>query len=74
MQTIWDGWSTLDPANVAKFTRLVRTPSRHSPAEICQLGRIRQGVKVVLPVQSGKCHLNDDAEVHPHGDLVWDED
>ena len=38
---IWDGWSTLDPANVAKFyaTRSAHF-FRYRAAEVRQLGRI----------------------------------
>ena len=41
LQKIWDGWSTLDPANVAKY--LCERPARllrHRSFEIQQLGGI----------------------------------
>ncbi len=43
LQKIWDGWSTLDPANTAKF--YAHRPAhflRHRTAQVQQLGRIRE--------------------------------
>ncbi len=43
LQKIWDGWSTLDPDNVAKF--YASGPQhvlRHRSFEVRQLGRIRK--------------------------------
>ena len=45
---------------------------RHRAAEVRQLGRIREGRERVLAgYKSAKFTVNDDAEIHPHGDLVW---
>ncbi len=73
MQKIWDGWSTLDPANVAKYY----APGPHTYFDIAPLkygswDEYEKGVKIVLSgYQSGKCTVNDDAELHASGDLVW---
>jgi ketosteroid isomerase-like protein len=73
MQKIWDGWSTLDPANVAKYY----APGPHTffdiaPVKYSGWDEYEKGVKVVLAgYRSGKFIVNDDAEVHPQGDLVW---
>src|ERR1700761_7459605 len=73
MQKIWDGWSTLDPANVAKYY----APGPHTFFDIAPLKygsweEYEKGVKVVLAgYKSATCTVNDDAEIHSHGDLVW---
>ena len=73
MQKIWDGWSTLDPANVAKYY----ATGPHvffdiAPVKYNSWDEYEKGIKVVLAgYKSGKCAVNDDAEIHPHGDLVW---
>src|SRR6266496_3306779 len=57
MQKIWDGWSTLDPANVAKYY----APGPHTYFDIAPLkygswDEYEKGVKIVLSgYQSGKC-------------------
>jgi ketosteroid isomerase-like protein len=73
LQKIWDGWSTLDPANVAKYY----ASGPHvffdiAPLKYGSWDEYEKGVKVVLSgYKSGKCTVNDDAAIHPHGDLVW---
>jgi ketosteroid isomerase-like protein len=73
MQKIWAGWSTLDPANVAQYY----APGPHTYFDIAPLkygswDEYDKGIKVVLAgYKSGKCSVNDDAEIHSHGDLVW---
>jgi ketosteroid isomerase-like protein len=73
MQKIWEGWSTLDPANVAQYY----APGAHTYFDIAPLkygswDEYQKGVKGVLAgYKSAKCSVNDDAELHPHGDLVW---
>ena len=73
LQKIWDGWSALDPANVAKFYAsgphvfFDITPLKYGSWE-----EYDKGVKVVLSgYKSAKFAVNDDAVIHPHGDLVW---
>ena len=73
MQKVWDGWSTLDPANVAKF--YVSGP--HAFFDIAPLKydswdeyeKGAQGLAVVY--KSARFTMNDDIAIHPHGDLVW---
>jgi ketosteroid isomerase-like protein len=73
LQKIWDGWSTLDPANTAKFY----APGPDSFFDIAPLKYsswedYEKGVKGVLAgYKSAKFTVNDDAAIHPHGDLVW---
>jgi ketosteroid isomerase-like protein len=73
LQKIWDGWSTLDPANTAKFY----APGPDSFFDIAPLKynsweEYEKGVKGVLAgYKSAKFTVNDDAAIHPHGDLVW---
>ena len=73
LQAIWDGWSTLDPANAAKFyatgphTFFDIAPLKYESWEQCE-----NGAKGVLSgYKSARFTLNDDAAIHPHGDLVW---
>ena len=70
---IWDGRSTLDPANVAKYYAsgphafFDITPLKYGSWE-----EYEKGVKGVLAgYKSAKFTVNDDAAIHPHGDLVW---
>jgi ketosteroid isomerase-like protein len=73
LQKIWDGWSTLDPANVAKFYASgPHTFFDIAPLKYGSWEEYDKGVKVVLSgYKSAKCTVNEDALVHPHGDLVW---
>jgi ketosteroid isomerase-like protein len=73
LQTIWDGWSTLDPANVAKFYATgPHTFFDIAPLKYESWEQYENGVKGVLSgYKSAKFTLNDDAAIHPHGDLVW---
>jgi len=73
LQKIWDGWSTLDPANVAKYY----ATGPHTFFDIAPLkyGSWDEYEKTVKGVLSGyknaKFTVNDDAAIHSHGDLVW---
>jgi ketosteroid isomerase-like protein len=73
MQKIWDGWSTLDPANVAKYYATgPHTFFDIAPVKYGSWDEYEKGVKVVLAgYKSVKVTVSDDAELHPHGDLVW---
>ncbi len=73
LQKIWDGWSTLDPANVAQFY----APGPHTFFDIAPLKygsweEYENGVKgIAARYKSARFTVNDDAAIHPHGDLVW---
>src|SRR5215472_91331 len=73
LQKIWDGWSTLDPANTAKF--YASGPNTYfdiAPLKYNGWDEYEKGVKGVLAgYKSAKFTVNDDAAIHPHGDLVW---
>jgi len=73
LQKIWDGWSTLDPANVAKYYASgPRVFFDIAPLKYGSWEEYEKGVKVVLSgYKSAKFTVNDDAAFHPHGDLVW---
>jgi ketosteroid isomerase-like protein len=73
LQKIWDGWATLDPSNTAKFyatgphTFFDITPLKYSSWD-----EYEKGVRGVLSgYKSARFTVNDDADIHPHGDLVW---
>jgi ketosteroid isomerase-like protein len=73
LQKIWDGWSTLDAANVAKFY----APGQHTFYDIAPLKynsweEYAKGVQALAAdYKSAKFTVNDDADIHPHGDVVW---
>lgn len=73
LQKIWDGWSTLDPANVAKY--YATGPHVYfdiAPLKYGSFDEYSKGVQtVVAGYKSAKFTLNDDVAIHPHGDLVW---
>ncbi len=73
LQKIWDGWSTLDPGNVAKYY----AAGPHvffdiAPLKYNSWDEYSKGVQAVVSgYKSARFTLNDDLAVHPHGDLVW---
>ena len=73
LQKIWDGWATLDPSNTAKFY----ATGPHAFFDIAPLkynswDEYEKGVRaVVAGYKSAKFTVNDDAAIHPHGDLLW---
>ena len=73
LQKIWDGWSTLNPANVAQFyasgphTFFDIAPLKYSSWDEYQSGV----VKVVADFKSAKFTVNDDTELHNAGSHVW---
>ena len=73
MQKIWDGWATLDTANVAKFYASgPHTFFDIAPLKYGSWDEYENGVKGELAgYKSAKFTLNDDLAIHPHGDLVW---
>jgi ketosteroid isomerase-like protein len=73
LQKIWDGWSTLDPANVEKFYATgPHTFFDIAPLKYGSFDEYEKGVKTVLAgYMSAKFTVNDDVAIHPHGDLVW---
>lgn len=73
LQKIWDGWSTLDPANTAKFYATgPNTFFDIAPLKYNSWEEYEKGVKGVLAgYKSAKFTVNDDASIHPQGDVVW---
>jgi ketosteroid isomerase-like protein len=73
LQKVWDGWSTLDPANTAQY--YAKGPHVFfdiAPLKYNSWDEYEKGVKGVLAgYKSAKFLLNDDVAIHPHGDLVW---
>ena len=73
LQKIWDGWSTLDTANVAGFY----APGPHTFFDIAPLKyssweEYQQGVtKALADYKSAKFTVNDDADLHPAGNEAW---
>jgi ketosteroid isomerase-like protein len=73
LQKIWDGWSTLDPTNVAKFYASgPHTFFDIAPLKYGSWDEYEKGVNAVTSLyKTAKFTLNDDVAIHPHGDLVW---
>jgi ketosteroid isomerase-like protein len=73
MQKVLDGWSTLDPADAAKFYAqgpgvfFDVTPLKYDSWEEYEAG-VR---KILAHYQSIKFTLNDDAAVQVQGDCAW---
>ena len=73
MQKIWDGWSTLDPANTAQYY----ATGPHvffdiAPLKYGSWDEYSKGSQALITAyRSAKFTLNDDLAIHPHGDLVW---
>ena len=72
MQKIWDGWATLDPANVAQYY----AGGPHvffdiAPLKYGNWNEYEKGVKGVLAGHKNAKFTLDGPEIHPHGDLVW---
>src|SRR5215813_6991023 len=73
LQKMWDGWSTLDPADVAGFyssgphTFLDIAPLKYSSWEEYQKG-VR---KELADYKRAKFAVNVDAELHPAGNEFW---
>ena len=73
LQKIWDAWSTLDPANAAQFyasgTHVFFdiAPLKYNSWEEYQKGV----VNVLADFKTAKLTVNDDAEIHPAGPIVW---
>lgn len=73
LQQIWDGWATLDPANTAKFYATgPNTFFDIAPLKYSSWEEYEKGVKGVLAgYKSAKFTVNDDAAIHPEGNIVW---
>jgi len=73
LQKVWDAWSTLDPANAAKYY----ATGPHvffdiAPLKYNSWDEYAKGVQgIIAGYKSAKFTLNDDVAIHPHGDLVW---
>jgi ketosteroid isomerase-like protein len=73
MQKIWDGWSTLDTANVAQYYASgPHTFFDIAPLKYGSWDEYQNGVKAELSgYKSAKFTMNDDLDIHPHADLLW---
>ena len=73
MQKIWDGWSTLDTANVTDFYASgPRVFFDIAPLKYSSWDEYRNHVgKELADYKSAKFTVNDDAELHPAGNYVW---
>jgi ketosteroid isomerase-like protein len=73
MDAIWAGWSSGNPANVAKYY----AKGNHvfydiTPLKYDSWAEYEKGVTQVFSgIQSLKATVNNDAKLHRHGNLVW---
>src|SRR5579864_8988647 len=72
LQKIWDGWSTLDPANVAQFYASgPHTFFDIAPLKYKSWDEYKDGVtKELADYKSAKFTVNDDAELHHAGNYL----
>jgi ketosteroid isomerase-like protein len=73
LQKIWDGWSTLNTANVAPFyAKGDHTFYDIAPLKYASWNEYEAGVNKELgDYKSATFTVNDDAQLHPAGDYVW---
>jgi ketosteroid isomerase-like protein len=73
LQKIWDAWSTLDPANAAQFyAQGLHVFFDIAPLKYASWDEYQKGVVAVLAdFKTAKMTVNDDAEIHPAGAIVW---
>ena len=73
LQKIWDGWSTLNPANVAPFyAKGEHTFYDIAPLKYAGWDEYEAGVKKELgDYKSAAFTVNDDAQLHPAGEYIW---
>ena len=73
MQTIWSGWATLNPANVAQYYAAgPHTFFDIVPLKYASWDEYQKGVTGVLAgYTAATCTVNDDAEIHNAGTLAW---
>jgi ketosteroid isomerase-like protein len=73
MQQIWDAWATLDPSHAAPFYASgPHTFFDIAPLKYSSWAEYEAGVKPMLAtIKSATLTVNDDAEVHRHGDMTW---
>ncbi|HLV88494.1 MAG TPA: nuclear transport factor 2 family protein [Candidatus Sulfotelmatobacter sp.] len=72
-QKLWDGWSTLNTANVASFYASgPHTFFDIAPLKYGSWDEYEKGVTTELAgYKSAKFTVNDDLAIHPYGDLLW---
>lgn len=73
MQKIWDGWATLDPANVDQFyAKGDHTFFDIAPLKYSSWDEYKKNViNVLADYKSATCTVNDDAQIHSAGDFAW---
>jgi ketosteroid isomerase-like protein len=73
LQKLLDGWNTMDPANVAQYyDQGAHMFFDMAPLKYNSWDEYANGVKKLLAdYKTFKLSLNDDADVHQHGDVAW---
>jgi ketosteroid isomerase-like protein len=73
LQKIWDGWGTLNPANVAPFYATgPHTFFDIAPLKYDSWDEYEKGVaNVIAGYKAATFTVNDDVQLHPAGDYLW---
>ena len=73
LQKIWNGWGTLDPANVAEYYATgPHTFFDIAPLKYTSWDEYKAGVvKELADYKSATFTVNDDADIHPAGQYAW---
>lgn len=73
LQKIWNGWAALNPAEQAQYyARGAHVFFDIAPVKYNNWEEYQTGVtKVLADYKAAKFIVNDDAETHPAGDIVW---
>ncbi len=73
LQKIWNGWAALNPAEQAQYyAKGPHTFFDIAPVKYTSWDEYQAGVtKVLGDYKAAKFVVNDDAQIHPAGDIVW---
>lgn len=73
LQSVWTGWEALDAAKEGRFYASgPRVYFDETPLKYNSWEEYKEGVsKILTEIQSAKFTVNDDAQIHPSGNIVW---
>jgi ketosteroid isomerase-like protein len=73
LQKIWNGWAALNPSDQAQYyAKGPHTFFDIAPVKYSSWDEYQAGVtKLLAGYKAGKFVVNDDAQIHPAGDIVW---
>lgn len=73
LQSVWDGWASLDVTKQGRFYASgPRVYFDETPLKYGSWDEYKAGVsKILTEIRSAKFTVNDDAQIHPAGNIVW---